>query len=453
MKYTISELRKLLKQEKTISNDKIITGISIDSRKIKQGDLFIPFVGENVDGHKYISSALEKGASACLSMDKNLSNEDNIIYVESTLDALQKIAKDYLNKINPKVIAITGSNGKTTTKDITEKILNTKFKTHKTEGNLNNEIGVPLTILSTPEDTEVLILEMGADGFNQLNLLSKLTNPYFTIITNIGESHIEFFGSREGIAKGKFEITKHQKEDGYFIYNGDEILLSNIVKNKNLNSISCGEKTHNDIILKNYWTENNINKFKLNTSDEIFSTKLIGKHNILNSLLAIAVAKKLNIEDSLIIKSLSGISEITKMRLELLPYNDGKIINDAYNASPTSMKASIDVLENITGYNYKTIVLGDMFELGKDEVKFHSQIGEYISSINNTTINKVISIGNLSKNITNNITNVQTLHFDNKNEATEYLKNNKQNNEVILFKASRGMKLETIINDLRGNDE
>ena len=218
MKYLVTDLEKILNAKKAnITSNVEITGIAIDSRKVKQGDLFIPLLGENVDGHNYIESAFEKGAAASLSLKDDFVSDNNIIYVDDSYEAIQTLAKHYLESLNAKTIAITGSNGKTTTKDIITSVLSTKYKVHKTQGNFNNELGVPITILATPEDSEILVLEMGADGFGQLDFLSKLVEPDYTVITNIGESHIEFFKSREGIAKAKFEITNGMKKDGYFV--------------------------------------------------------------------------------------------------------------------------------------------------------------------------------------------------------------------------------------------
>ena len=349
-----------------------------------------------------------------------------------------------------KIIAITGSNGKTTTKDIITGLLETKFKVHKTQGNFNNELGVPITILAAPEDSEILVLEMGADGFGQLDFLSKLVEPDYTVITNIGESHIEFFGSREGIAKAKFEITNGMKKDGFFVYNGDEVLLKDLVDKSNIGATSCGENDYNNIILENYTITRDHIDFKLNLSDEKFTTKLKGKHNLFNIMFATAIAEKLGLSIDEIRKAIEKTSEITHMRLESIPYGkDSLIINDAYNASPTSMKASVDVVSGFDDFDYKTLVLGSMFELGSKEVQYHSEVGEYISN-NSKDIDLVISVGDLAKNITDNITNseIKKLHFSSNEEVSNYLKENKHANEVILFKASRSMKLESIIEEI-----
>ena len=451
MKYLVKDLEKILNAKKAnITSNVEITGIAIDSRKVKQGDLFIPFLGENVDGHNYIESAFEKGAAASLSLKDDFVSDNNIIYVNDSYEAIQTLAKHYLESLNTKTIAITGSNGKTTTKDIITSVLSTKYKVHKTQGNFNNELGVPITILAAPEDSEILVLEMGADGFGQLDFLSKLVEPDYTVITNIGESHIEFFKSREGIAKAKFEITNGMKKDGYFVYNGDEVLLKTLVDSSDIKATSCGENSYNDIILENYTITRDKIDFKLNISDGQYFTKLKGKHNLYNIMFATAIASKIGLSNEEIRKAIENTVEITGMRLQSIPYKDDSlIINDAYNASPTSMKAGVDVVSSYDDFDYKTLVLGSMFELGPNEVNYHGEVGEYISE-NTNDIDLVISVGELAENITKQIKNdkIKTLHFHTTAEVSEYLKNNKHKNEVILFKASRSMKLETIIEEI-----
>ena len=451
MKYLVKDLEKILNAKKAnITSNLEITGIAIDSRKVKQGDLFIPFLGENVDGHDYIESAFEKGAAASLSLKDDFVSDNNIIYVNDSYKAIQSLAKHYLGSLKAKTIAITGSNGKTTTKDIIPSVLSTKYKIHKTQGNFNNELGVPLTILAAPEDSEILVLEMGADGFEQLDFLSKLVEPDYTVITNIGESHIEFFKSREGIAKAKFEITNGMKKDGYFVYNGDEVLLKTLVDSSEINATSCGENSYNDIILENYTITRDKIDFKLNISDAQYFTKLKGKHNLYNIMFATAIASKIGLTNEEIRKAIENTVEITGMRLQSITYKeDSLIINDAYNASPTSMKAGVDVVSSYNDFDYKTLVLGSMFELGPNEVNYHGEVGKYISE-NTNDIDLVISVGELAENITKQIKNdkIKTLHFHTTVEVSKYLKNNKHKNEIILFKASRSMKLETIIEEI-----
>ena len=226
--------------------DYTIKGVSIDSRKIDEQNLFIPFKGEHVDGHKYVNQALEDGAGAAFCQkDSVLAPQISgpIIWVDDTLEALQQLAKAYLAFVNPFVIAVTGSNGKTTTKDMIESVLKPQFKVKKTLGNYNNEIGMPLTILQLDQDTEISILEMGMSGFHEIEALSQLANPDIAIITNIGESHMQDLGSREGIAKAKAEISFGLKPQGLFIYDGDEPLLKpHVDKLVDIDLMSIGKK-------------------------------------------------------------------------------------------------------------------------------------------------------------------------------------------------------------------
>ena len=229
MKMQLAEVARALNIEaKEEWEDISITSVCFDSRKIESGALFIPLVAEN-DGHKYVEAAINGGAVATLWQEdhsENIPDSIAVLPVSDTLVALQQLGKHYLMKINPKVVAITGSNGKTTTKDMTAAVLATQFNVHKTFANFNNEIGVPMTILSMEPNTEVLVVEMGMDRYGQLDFLSKLAEPDVAVITMIGEAHIEFFGTRDHIADAKMEITHGLKEDGELVINGDEPLLT-----------------------------------------------------------------------------------------------------------------------------------------------------------------------------------------------------------------------------------
>ena len=275
--------------------------------------------------------------------------------------------------------------------------------------------------------------------------------PY--LYQKLGSEDIPMYGGRLTLelAKAKFEITNGMKKDGFFVYNGDEPLLKELVENSSINATSCGENSYNDIILENYTITRDKIDFKLSIDKNNFSTTLKGKHNLFNIMFAVAIAKKIGLTNEEIRHAIDNISKITNMRLESIPYGeDSLIINDAYNASPTSMKAAVDVISDLNDFEFKTLVLGSMFELGPNEVEYHNGVGTYINN-NSHGINLVISVGDLAKNITDNINNkdISTLHFSTVEEVTDYLKANKHKNEVILFKASRSMKLETIINDIK----
>ena len=297
---------------------KTINGVSIDSRKINEGALFIPFKGENVDGHRFITQALNDGAGAVFSEKENKHSEGNqgpIIWVEDTLIALQQLAKAYLNHVNPKVIAVTGSNGKTTTKDMIESVLSTEFKVKKTQGNYNNEIGMPLTLLELDEDTEISILEMGMSGFHQIELLSHIAQPDIAVITNIGESHMQDLGSREGIAKAKFEITTGLKTNGIFIYDGDEPLLKphvNQVKNAKL--ISIGLNSDSTYTCHMNDVKNEGIHFTINQKEH-YHLPILGTHNMKNAAIAIAIGHELGLNETIIQNNIHNV-QLTAMRME-----------------------------------------------------------------------------------------------------------------------------------------
>lgn len=419
-----------------------ISGVSIDSRNIYEGVLFIPFKGEHVDGHRYVEDAIQKGAHAALwQRDAGEAPEHlPIIIVDDTLTALQTFSKAYLMEVAPKVIAVTGSNGKTTTKDMIEAVLAPHFKVKKTEGNYNNEIGLPLTLCQLDEDTEISILEMGMSGFGEISFLSTLAEPHIAAITNIGESHMRDLGSREGIAKAKYEIVDGL--NGPLFYDGDEPLLQPFVQsNKDAHRIGFSED--NEYYIHDLKTIENEIEFTVNNN--IYKVPTIGSHNARNATIAIAIAKHLGISDAQINENFARL-KLTGMRMEQLKgMNGATLINDAYNASPTSMKAAIDTIDQMHCQT-KVIVFSDVLELGEDEKMYHEAVGRYIEG---KAIDYVFTTGEAAKYIHEAAKPfVNTMHFDSKKAVTKHLKPMLNDKTTVLFKASRGMKLETIINEL-----
>ena len=277
-----------------LNNDKFkdieIFGVSIDSRTINNSEIYMPIIGERFDGHQFIEDAFKKGALATFSESGKFKNEEKpIIYVEDTNRAYQDLANSYKKYLEAKIVAITGSNGKTTTKDIISSVLETKYKTEKTIGNLNNEIGVPKTILNFPADTEIGVIEMGTDGFGQIEVLSKIANPDIAIITNIGDSHLEQLKTKENIAREKLHIIDGMSDNGIFIYNNDDEILREIVNQTDIQQrkISFGERTDSDYIIEILESSNQGTVFKLN--DVLYVIPLIGKHQVYNSTVAIIV--------------------------------------------------------------------------------------------------------------------------------------------------------------------
>ena len=428
--------------------DNTIKGAVIDSRNVKPGALFIPFKGEHVDGHRFVAQALEDGAGAAFYEKGTPLPEAGvqgpIIWVADTLVALQQLAQHYLRAVNPKVIAVTGSNGKTTTKDMIESVLSPEFKVKKTQGNYNNEIGMPLTILELDQDTEVSILEMGMSGFHEIELLSKIAEPDIAVITNIGESHMQDLGSREGIARAKFEITTGLKSDGVFIYDGDEPLLRSHVETLHqATRISIGLQEQNDMRCDLVETTQNGLTFTVN-GQETYVLPILGTHNMRNATIAIAIGKQLGLSYEKIRKHLEHV-QLTGMRMEQHILTDGTcVINDAYNASPTSMKAAIDTLAALSGR--KILILADVLELGPESEAMHRSVGAYLE---NTTIDTLFTFGTEARYIADAAKSfLNTESFDDKQALIAKLLQDKQPGDNILVKGSRGMKLEEVVEAL-----
>jgi UDP-N-acetylmuramoyl-tripeptide--D-alanyl-D-alanine ligase len=449
---TIGQIAHMIPVQNDVSAYSMIEihGVSIDSRKIEKGNLFIPFQGEKVDGHQFVEDAFRKGAAASL-WKKDVPNPPKdvpILMVDDPLHALQELARAYRNELQTKVVGITGSNGKTTTKDMTASLLSRKYRVQKTEGNFNNHIGLPLTILSLREDTEVAVIEMGMSAKGEISFLTKLARPEVAIITNIGESHLQDLGSREAIADAKLEIVEGLPKDGLLLYFGDEPLLRERVQNmKQVRTKTFGKMSTNDVYptfteQKGLGTVFSINR----QPNEQFFLPVLGAHNLMNALAAMMVAEEWNLSFTEMKKGLENL-QLTKMRMELLEGKNGaKWINDAYNASPTSMKAAIQLLESLQGFERKIVVLGDMLELGPQEKEFHFQVGK---SIDPNRIDYVFTYGELAAFISNGakeqFPSDRVLSFNDKTELINHLKHVVKANDVILVKASRGMRLEEVV--------
>ena len=413
-------------------DENIDVKISTDTRTIQKGDFYLPLKGASFDGEKFISQAIEKGAIGAFS-----TNNEGSLKVENTLKAYLELANYRRNKLNFKVIAITGSSGKTTTKELIAATVSEKFKTFKTPLNHNNEIGFCQTIFETPDDTEVLVLEMGMRGLGEIELLSKYAEPDITVISNVGTAHIGRLGSRENIAKAKCEIVKYQRGNTFIAHN-DEII-------KNTVNFS-GKKIYyslNDVKI----LEKSTNSSTFEYNNNIYTLNVGGDYNIENSLSAINVGMELGMSVKEIQNGLKKYKPIEK-RWESIEAAGYEIINDSYNANPESMRAFIDTILEL--YTNPVVILGDMGELGNDEIKYHQELGKYINTHKNLKKNIIIiSVGNLSKYITNEINNCHTKHFATIEEATEYVKSNVQIGSKIFLKASRSMKFEQIIEQLK----
>jgi len=427
----------------------IIKGVSIDSRNISRGNLYIPIIGSRVDGHSFVNDAISLGASAVLWQEgiPEMPADIPVIIVDDTLKALQNLAMSYKSQRNMKVIGITGSNGKTSTKDILSSILATTYRVHKTPGNFNSEFGMPLTLLLAPPDTEIAVLEMGMRGLGQIKQLSDMAKPDISIITCIGEAHIEELKSRENISIAKFEITSGLSDDGLFIYHGDEPLLAERINEASptFKMISFGQSEVCDY----YPTSVNVSGsgmvFTIPQSDLSFELSVLGFHNVMNALSAIAAARHLGVDFHNIQKGLEQV-EMSKMRMEIKMAKNGlTIIDDTYNSSPTSVRATLDLMHSLTGYNKKIVVLADMLELGDDAPAYHWEIGKYIDS---KEIDELLTYGPLSQCTTNSSAISSATHFESKAEIVNTLSRITGENDICLIKGSRGMGLEVVVDEL-----
>ncbi|MCL1989604.1 MAG: UDP-N-acetylmuramoyl-tripeptide--D-alanyl-D-alanine ligase [Defluviitaleaceae bacterium] len=428
-------------------------GVVIDSRSATVGHLYIPIIGSRVNGHAFVQQAIQAGAVATFWQqdEPDMPTDIPVIQVEDTKKALQQLSVAYKDALNLKVVGITGSNGKTSTKDILASILATAYRVHKTPGNLNSEFGMPLTLLMAPVDAQIAVLEMGMRGLGQIKLLSDMAKPDVSVITCIGEAHIEELGSRENISKAKFEITSGLSQNGLFVYHGDEPLLEKRLAeaSPHFNLMTFGDQPHNDY----YPTSINVSgtgmTFTLPQSHLTFNLSVLGKHNVMNALAAIAVAKHFDLTFEQIQTGLTQV-ELSKMRMDITHAKNGlMLIDDTYNSSPTSVRATLDLLYALTGYEKKIVVLGDMLELGEHAVRYHEAIGR---TIDPNQIDILLTYGPLSQHTAIQSKVKITRHFDNKLDLAQALITLSSAQDVCLIKGSRGMALEDVIHALGSPD-
>lgn len=451
MKMQLSEIARALDIEaKETWEDITITSVSFDSRQLEPGALFVPLIGEQ-DGHRYVRSALENGASAVLWQNDHSDIPSDIpaLLVKDTLVALQELGRYYLQKINPKVVAVTGSNGKTTTKDMIAAILSTRFNVQKTFANFNNEIGVPMTILSMEPNTEILVVEMGMDRFGQIDELSRLAQPDVAVITMIGEAHIEFFGTRDKIADAKMEIVNGLKEDGLLIYNGDEPLLVERANNIKQASFTFGSETTDDLQATNIVSDATKSSFRVALWPDVnFTIKMIGAYNVKNALAALSVGKEFMIDVSQMAQALENF-DLTKNRTEWRVGVKGfKILSDVYNSNPTAAKEVLTAFSDVKVSGKRIAVLGDMLELGENERQMHAGLAE---AIDPTKISEVYLCGPLMESLAEALsakfasTQIHCYAPDEKERLAEDLLTKLTLDDAVLLKASHGIHLEEVL--------
>lgn len=430
---------KILNDNRFDLSQKVST-FSTDTRTLKKGDFYIGLKGENFNGENFIPQAVEKGAIGYFTTDNTIMDDVAVLQVNDTKTAYLELARYRKNQINPKVIMITGSSGKTTTKELVYSVISQKFKTVKTLLNHNNEIGFCQTIFSMQDDTEVIIIEAGMRGLGEIELISKYAEPDISIISNVGTAHIGRLGSRENIAKAKCEITKFANPDGILIAHNDELIKKTTDFNgeKLFYSINDAEVLRREIGSSEFIYKN-----------ENYVLNVEGDYNIENSISAIESGKYLGIPYNLISKGLAEYKPIEK-RWEVEKISGYNIINDSYNANPESMKAALATILKL--YPNSVIVLGNMGELGINEKDYHKEVGEFINSNidkqNEST--QIFTVGELAKCISDKISVCFTKNFENNKEVSRYILDNIQIGTTIFLKASRAMKFEEILSELKG---
>lgn len=429
--------------------DRVFAGITTDSRKIAEDNLFIPLVGEKFDGHDYIEQSLNSGAAVCLTQKSipPISGRTAVL-VGNTSKALRDIACWHRNKYKLPVVGITGSVGKTSTKDIIACVLSEKYNVLKTQGNFNNEIGLPLTLLNLEETHEAAVIEMGMSGFGEISRLTAIAQPQIAVITNIGAAHIEKLGSQRGILKAKLEILEGLKPRGLVVLNGDDPLLNEQRGIQGYRTVFFGMDGEQDYLARNYRSLGEAGtRFDISLNGRVYeiTVPVPGIHNVYNSLAAIAAGTELNIPMETIIDGIAGYSP-GNMRQNIIAYNGIKIINDAYNASPQSMQAAINVLEELSVKTRGIAVLGDMLEMGGMSEGMHYSVGSFIKD---KKIDYLITVGRDSINISNAVADsdnktIRLHHFKNNSDALEFILSIIHEGDYILIKGSRGMKMEQI---------
>ena len=434
----LKDFSEILKREKLnellfeeFSKKVQIKNVVMDSRKVTEGSLF--FAINN--GNSYVKDVLDKGVSLVIADNTDVKDE-RIVKVSNTIATMQDLATKYRKKLDIQVIGITGSNGKTTTKDIVYSLLSAKAKTLKTEGNYNNHIGLPYTLLNVTDEEKFVVLEMGMSSLGEIRRLGEISSPDYAIITNIGDSHIEFLKTRDNVFKAKTELLEFVNKENTFVCGDDEYLAK-------LDVNRIGFNDNNTHKIESYEFSDKGSKFVLDGKE--YKISLLGKHNISNTAIAIELAKKIGLTDEEIQSGLKEI-KISNMRFQEIKIGEDIYINDAYNASPTSMKAAIDTLNEIYNDKYKIAILGDMLELGENEVDYHIDVLNYLLDkkikliyLYGERMKKAYDIFMKSKS-----EEYRFWYYPTKEGIVESLKNIRME-KVILLKASRGTALEDII--------
>ena len=436
--------------------DKEVSSVTIDSRKIEKDTLFIPIKGARVDGHTFINQVIDNGSLCSLSeIDLEDIGDRPYIRVESTRLAIRQIAKLYLDNLGTKVVGITGSVGKTSTKEMIAAVLGQKYRVLKTEGNFNNEIGLPLTVFRLSEDDEIAVLEMGISHFGDMDMLAEIATPEIGVFTNIAECHLEFLGDRDGVLKAKTEMFKFLDDDGVVVLNSDDDKLATVHEVNGRETIKISATSTADVYasdIESKGIEGTICTINTNDAKIRVHIAIPGKHMVYNALTAAAVGLQcgLSLEE---IKAGIESAKTLSGRCNIMHKNNLTIIDDCYNANPQSMRAAIDLLS--MAETRKIAILGDMFELGSDELELHYNIGKYAVE---KGIDYLICIGERSLYMSKGAGDSKELlspsdknymckviHLPNLDSIQDIIKNLFKDGDTILLKASHAMGFEEII--------
>lgn len=428
------------------NNDGIFNKVSTDTRKIEKDNLFIALKGANFNGNDYAVHAIEKGASIVIVdevkfSEDQLNNKGTIIKVKDTKTALGDLARFYRKKLGIKVVGITGSTGKTSTKDLVAAFLSGKYKVFKTQGNFNNEIGLPLMIFELSKDYDIAVLEMGTSNFGEINRLASIALPDVAAITNIGVAHIEYLKSRENILKEKMCIADFFENKNSLVVNCENDMLQTLNVSNKFNLEKVGYNENYDSYAKNIELTGENTSFDVFTKDNKsyrFTLNMIGEHNVLNALIGIQIAKDFGLSFEEMEKGLENFNA-TSMRLEFIKKDNFTIINDSYNANPDSMKAALEVLKNYSGLR-KIAVLGTMGELGDYAKEAHTEVGKFAKG----KADILLTTGEFKECYRQGFEE-NTMVFESKQELMEKLADLIRENDAILIKASRSEKFEDII--------
>lgn len=446
---TIKEISEMLKAPVVGENiDSMIHGVCIDSRLVNEDSLYIPLIGQRADGHSFIDSVKEKGVKATLWQVDHKPYPEGIacILVEDTQVSLQELAHAYLDTLSCLVIGVTGSNGKTSCKDMLYSVFSQEKKTQKTQGNRNNEIGLPLTVLDFDSDIEVAILEMGMENKGEIKELCDIAKPDISIITTIGSAHMENLGGKLQIAKAKLEILENLKSDGLFLYNIESKEIDECLKDMNIDSskriVSFGQGGNVTITSDIEYAGSGVS-FNCSCFNEKVELNALGDFQATNALPCIYAALDQGLSISSILKGLKEL-EMTKMRTALIQVKQAKIVDDTYKSNPESAKAAIDTLMKVMASKH-IAVLSDMLDLGPEENELHASIGRYAKE---KGVDILYTTGPLSKNTADAFVG-ESYWYDTKEEIVDQLKDMLEKDCAILVKGSRAMKMDEIVDAIK----